>query len=267
MRILEKGFKGAGLKHISKGYISAIELPNVDFDQQKKIVEILDHADVLRQRRKQSLQLIDDFLRATFLDMFGDPLVKRNKFKTVPLGSMVDFIGGGTPSREIAEYWQGKNKWASSKDMKGLILKDAQERISDNAIKESATKLVKPGTLLVVVKSKILMRYLPVLITESEVCFNQDIKGMAPNKEINPWYLLFHMRIGQDALLQVARGANTEGLTLDHLRNYKLILAPRDIQEQFSAIAKKTVTMIGNMQESQTELDNYFNALTQRYFG
>ena len=241
-----------------------IFLPEIK--EQNRIVDILDVADALRQKRKQSLQLLDDFLRATFLDMFGDPLAKRNKFKTVPLGSMVDFIGGGTPSRKISEYWQGKHKWASSKDMKGLILKDTQERISDNAVKESVTKLVNPGTLLVVVKSKILLRYLPVLISESEVCFNQDIKGMVPNKDIDSWYLLFHMRIGQDALLQIARGANTEGLTLDHLRNYKLILAPKDIQEQFSVIAKKTVTMIENMQKSQNELDNQFNALTQRYF-
>ncbi|MEK6564077.1 MAG: restriction endonuclease subunit S [Candidatus Omnitrophota bacterium] len=262
----DKYCSGATQKAINNGAFAKLQVPSYSLDEQKRIANILDQADALCQKRKQSLQLIDDFLRATFLDMFGDPLAKKNKFKTAPLGSMVDFIGGGTPSREIAEYWQGKNKWASSKDMKGLILKDTQERVSDKAIKASATKLVKPGTLLVVVKSKILMRYLPVLITESEVCFNQDIKGMVPNKEINPWYLLFHMRIGQDALLQIARGANTEGLTLDHLRNYKLILAPKDIQEQFFVIAKKTVTMIEIMQESQTELDNQFNALTQRYF-
>ena len=42
-------------------------------DEQKKIAKILDRADALRQKRKQSLQLLEDSLRATFYEMFGNP--------------------------------------------------------------------------------------------------------------------------------------------------------------------------------------------------
>ncbi len=236
------------------------------YSDQEKIAGVLDLADGLRQKRKKSLQLLDDLVRAEFIEMFGDPLSKKPKFPVVRLGDVVGFCGGGTPSRAIPEYYQGQHKWASSKDMKGLILRDTQERVSEKAIEKCATKLVKAGTLLIVVKSKILMRYLPVMITGTEVCFNQDIKGITPSKDVNPWYLLFHLRIGQDALLRVARGANTEGLTLDHLREYELIRAPKDLQDRFSGIAQKAVALSEKMQDGQAALDNQFNALMQRYF-
>jgi type I restriction enzyme, S subunit len=36
----------------------------------------------------------------------------------VPLGEVVDFIGGGTPSRDVNHYWNGEIPWASVKDFK-----------------------------------------------------------------------------------------------------------------------------------------------------
>ena len=257
---------GATQKAINNAAFYELRVPKVSLDKQAEIAGIFDLVERLGQERKKALQLINDFIRATFLEMFGDPLSKKPKFPVVRLGDVVDFCGGGTPSRAIPEYYQGKHKWASSKDMKGLILRDTQERVSEKAIEKCATKLVKAGTLLIVVKSKILMRYLPVMIAGTEVCFNQDIKGISPSKEVNPWYLLFHLRIGQNALLRVARGANTEGLTLDHLREYDLIKAPKDLQDKFSGIAQKAVALSEKMQEGQSALNNQFNALTQKYF-
>ena len=262
----DKYCSGATQKAINNTAFGRLQVPRYSLEEQKQIARLLDQADVLCQKRKQSLQLLDDFLRATFLDMFGDPLAQKKNYKVIKLGSVAQFIGGGTPSRKIPTYFKGNNLWATSKDMKGIVLVDTQERISDEAIAESSTKKVTAGTVLVVVKSKILLRYLPVLIANREICFNQDIKGIIPNEDVDPWYLLFHLRIGQNALLQIARGVNTEGLTLDHLKNYDLILAPINKQKQFSKIAKSYIKMIEKMNQSKMQLDNQFNALMQKYF-
>src|SRR5690606_13505767 len=42
--------------------------------EQKRIAAILDKADAIRRKRQQAIQLADDFLRAVFLNMFGDPV-------------------------------------------------------------------------------------------------------------------------------------------------------------------------------------------------
>lgn len=47
-------------------------VPVPPLPEQKRIAAILDKADAIRRKRQQAIQLADDFLRAVFLDMFGD---------------------------------------------------------------------------------------------------------------------------------------------------------------------------------------------------
>ena len=42
------------------------------------------------------------------------------------LGDVVDFLSGGTPSKENATFWNGSVPWVSAKDMKRLFLDDAE---------------------------------------------------------------------------------------------------------------------------------------------
>ncbi|MEM8522282.1 restriction endonuclease subunit S [Flavobacterium sp. PL12] len=73
MHILENGFKGAGLKHISKDYLENIEIPLPPLQTQQKIAAILDKADESRQYNKQLIEKYEDLTQILFLDMFGDP--------------------------------------------------------------------------------------------------------------------------------------------------------------------------------------------------
>ena len=78
IHILENGFKGAGLKHISKDYLQNIEIPLPPLPTQQKIAKILDKTDELRQYNQQLITKYDALTQSLFLDMFGDP-VKNEK--------------------------------------------------------------------------------------------------------------------------------------------------------------------------------------------
>jgi type I restriction enzyme S subunit len=64
--------KGATRAKLTKGDASLIPIPLPPLPEQKRIAAILDKADAIRRKRQQAIQLADDFLRAVFLDMFGD---------------------------------------------------------------------------------------------------------------------------------------------------------------------------------------------------
>lgn len=66
--------------------IEQISVPLPPLDEQKRIAGILDKADAIRRKRAESLKLLDDLLRATFLDMFGDPAVNPKNWPQVNLG-------------------------------------------------------------------------------------------------------------------------------------------------------------------------------------
>ncbi|CAH1560017.1 restriction endonuclease subunit S [Vibrio rotiferianus] len=60
---------------VNKSNFSQFEIPLPPLDEQKRIAAILDKADAIRQKRKQAIDLADEFLRSAFLDMFGDPVM------------------------------------------------------------------------------------------------------------------------------------------------------------------------------------------------
>lgn len=65
---------GAAIKNVaSVSILKEIEIPLPPLAEQKRIAAILDKADAIRQKRKQAIELADEFLRSVFLDMFGDP--------------------------------------------------------------------------------------------------------------------------------------------------------------------------------------------------
>jgi len=67
-----------------------LEIPLPPLPEQKRIAAILDKTDAIRRKRQQAIQLADDFLRAVFLDMFGDPVTNPKGWNVVELSTLVD---------------------------------------------------------------------------------------------------------------------------------------------------------------------------------
>ena len=98
----------AGQKRVPTAFLSDFEIALPRFEEQKRIAAILDKADSLRRKRAQAIALADDFLRATFLDMFGDPVTNPKGWPVKPLGTLIEKIKSGwsAPSTD-AEYIEG----------------------------------------------------------------------------------------------------------------------------------------------------------------
>ena len=86
--------KGATVKGITLDFLRELEVPVPPIDEQKRIATILDKADAIRRKRQQAIQLADEFLRAVFLDMFGDPVTNPKEFKKGPITELADVITG-----------------------------------------------------------------------------------------------------------------------------------------------------------------------------
>ena len=113
---------GGAQPNISQGIIKDTEIPLPPLAEQKRIAAILDKADSLRRKNQQAIQLADQFLRAVFLDLFGDPVTnpKRWEVKTLkeishiqigPFGTQLhkeDYIEGGIPLVNPTHIVNGK---------------------------------------------------------------------------------------------------------------------------------------------------------------
>jgi len=68
------------------------------------------------------------------------------------LGRIFDIAIGGTPSRSNPDYWDSdkrtNNRWLSIRDLKGRMISDTSEYLSDKGVKNSNVKLVPKGTVI-----------------------------------------------------------------------------------------------------------------------
>ena len=74
--------------------IENLFIPDVSIEEQRRVVAILDKADGIRRKREQALALADDFLHATFLDMFGDPVANPKGWPKTTIGEVVKLSSG-----------------------------------------------------------------------------------------------------------------------------------------------------------------------------
>jgi type I restriction enzyme S subunit len=115
---------GGSLLRARPAQVADIEILIPPIPEQQRIALQLEHADRLRRTRRYALQMCDELLPAAFLEMFGD---RFNKRLIRRFGNLVKITGGGTPSRDHLEYFEGKIPWFTAKDMHGEYIWDTQE--------------------------------------------------------------------------------------------------------------------------------------------
>ncbi|MEV3843842.1 MULTISPECIES: restriction endonuclease subunit S [Aeromonas] len=140
------------------------------------------------------------------------------------------FSGGGTPTKDNLAYWGGNIPWISPKDMKSQVVTDSIDKITAVAVAESSTKLVPEGALLMVVRSGILQRTIPVAINTVPVTLNQDMKALRFKSKDKACFFLYYIQGLESQLLLewCKQGATVESIEHELLANARYPLPPND---------------------------------------
>ena len=151
--------------------------------------------------------------------------------------------GGGTPSMANTSFWiNGTIYWASSGDIKTKMLSKTASMITKIAVKQSSTNLIQEGAILIVTRSGILRRYLPVAKNTVPIAINQDIKVLIPNNQVSADYLLQVLsKQGPDILSTCMKaGTTVESVEYTWLKKYQ-IPVPSPSEQQAIATALSDV--------------------------
>lgn len=180
------------------------------------------------------------------------------------LSALGDWLGGGTPSKAVREYWEsGTIHWVSPKDMKRPLIDSAQDQITVKAVKESTTNLIPPDSVLMVIRSGILEHSFPVAVNTIPVAINQDLKAWTPWEGIDPTYTAYFLKSCAQRILETCSkdGTTVSSIDFDRLSVYDLAVAPRaeqarivsKVDELFSRIEKGE----GALERVQKLVDRY----------
>jgi type I restriction enzyme S subunit len=168
----------------------------------------------------------------------------------VALGSLGEIIGGSTPSKSKAEFWNGTFPWVSPKDMKIPLIHNSQDRITEKALQETSLKTVPAQSLLMVVRGMILAHSFPVAITGRPVTINQDMKALVPQKEISA-YLLMYLQASEPLIVGLVERSShgTCKLISEKLWSHVIRLPPLGEQERIVQKVDELMALCDQLKE------------------
>lgn len=241
---------GAMYPAVSDSQVLDQLLPFPPLPEQHRIVDLLSRAEGIVRLRREAEKKAAEMIPALFFDMFGDPTANPKGWPIRPLGELVAFMSGGTPSKAREDFWEGDLPWVSPKDMKRMAITDAIDHVNRKILTETNIKIVPVGSLLIVVRGMILIHTVPVAVSRAPLTINQDMKALTPKIDTDSTYLLWLMKVSQPQLLNLVSTAahGTKKLETRRLEAFPIPLPPLEAQAAFA----NQVAQIESIQTQQS---------------
>ena len=157
------------------------------------------------------------------------------------------FSSGKTPSMENPAFWGGNVPWVSAKDMKKPTICDSEMHITNHAAETMRKYPV--GTLLLVARSGILKRLLPLCVLGTESTINQDIKAFSLyNNDLSEWLYYAIKAFEPYILKELVKSVTTvESLKFDEFQKLLIPVPPVSEQKRIIDAVKYSISLIAPM--------------------
>jgi type I restriction enzyme, S subunit len=257
--------KGSTLNTAS---LNALKIPFPEtINDQIKIATILKKAENLILLRKESISLLDEFLRSTFSEMFGSTTNNVKNFDVEPLHKFGNIITGNTPPRDNPQNYSSSGiEWIKTDNIESdkMFVTDASEKLSE--IGEQKSRAVKNGALLVACIAGSIESVGRAALTDRRVSFNQQINAIQPFQDVEPYYLYWLFKVSKKYIQNSASKGMKKILTKGDFENIRMIKPRPQIQKTFTRIVEKAEALKKQLQTSLDELYDLYNSLSQRAF-
>ena len=272
--ILENGFKGAGLRHISKGYINNIDIPEISLEDQKRIVKILDRAEDLRQKRKQAIGLLDEYLKSVFLEMFGDPVKNKKGYIIQTINDVAIKEKHGIKAGPFGSSLKKEFYVKSGYKIYGQeqVIKDdfnyGDYYINEERYRSLESCKIQQGDILISLVgtfgkiSVVPEKFEPGII-------NPRLMKITPNQNIIlPLFLkeLLTSQSVQKQIKDVSHGGTMGIVNVGIIKKIKILVPSLDEQKKYIELKEKIESVKQSMLTQSAELETQFQALIQKAF-
>ena len=264
MDVLEAGFKGAGLKHTSKGYIDNIEITKIpSLPSQDKIVNLFDELALRIEKERRQIEKLDELVKARFVEMFENDNMNEKTIEDV-----ASFCSRGKSPKYVTKsklkvinqaciYWDRfkfENVKYNEEDY------DGDRIISNNDLLICSTGT---GTLgrCNIFRAPDDSRYM----ADSHVTIIR-LNGHILPEVFKAW---FERPRTQEKLYSdcVSGSTNQIELSKEKLKNMNILVPPINLQKQFASFAKQVDKSKFAVQKSLEKTQLLFDSLMQEYFG
>ena len=230
-------YRGASLKHPCMKDILKMTISYPSVQEQDKICGQFDVLEQIIEVRKQELQLLDDLIKARFVEMFGDPVSNSNGLPESTLPELGEFGRGISKHRprNDPKLLGGDYPLIQTGDVAnaGLYITSYSSTYSELGLKQS--KMWDNGTLCITIAANIAK----TSILKFDACFPDSIVGFNANEKTNNIFIHYWFSFFQAILESQAPESAQKNINLKTLSELKVIVPVKDKQDKFVEFIKQ----------------------------
>lgn len=145
-----------------------------------------------------------------------------------------DIHSGGTPSTEESSYWGGNIKWLSSGETSQRFISDTVDKITEEGVKNSSTKLAKKNNIVMACAGQGKTRGQTSYLLD-DMYINQSVIALETKTSVLPLYLFYDLSSRYEELRGGSDASSTRGsITTTALKN--LLFKYPDLSTQQSIV-------------------------------
>jgi len=214
---------GSTFASINGNVLRTLEIAVPPLDEQRRIARILSTFQRAKDASARSRDALGEIRRSAVNKLFapaGDWPIRR-------IGDLARTRSGGTPRREIKEYYGGKIPWVKSGEVRDCVITTTEEQLTGAGLKNSNAKLFPAGTLLLAMYGATAGQ---VGILGVEATTNQAVCALTPQAGVSTEFLYFALQEARDRLRSVRFGGAQPNLSQQTIRNFEIAVPDKRTQ-------------------------------------
>lgn len=240
----------SGRQRLSPKEITNVTFPLCQLDGQAKIVSkiefMMNRTESAKRSRNLAAKELERLTVGTLRRTFS-----RVSCESVPLGRVCETTSGGTPSRSRSDYFEGTIPWLKSGELNDSLVTHSEERITEEALKNSSAKVFSKGTLLIALYGATVGK---TGFLGMDSATNQAICGLFPqNGVLDRDYLHWFLMYKRDDFLRMSFGGAQPNISQKLLRETEIPVPSLSIQRRIVLYLSSLQEKLEKLRKLQTE--------------
>jgi type I restriction enzyme S subunit len=262
-------------RSLTKADFLNLEVPFPPLDDQIRVAHLLGKVEGLIAQRKNHLQQLEDLLRSVFLEMFGDPILNPNGFPVKRLsefyvnpkdGTKCGPFGSALKKEELVD--SGVPVWNMDNiATDGQMVLPFRMWITKEKYDDLAAYSVLDGDIIISRAGTVGKMCVARMNGEAAIISTNLIR-LRLGSDLRPLHFVSLMLYckGRVGRLRTGSDGSFTHMNTGVLDSLEFPYPPVELQDRFGAIVEKVEGIKSRYQESLTDLETLYGALSQQAF-
>lgn len=186
------------------------------------------------------------------------------EWRECKLSDVMEIIGGGTPKTSVPEYWNGNIPWLSVADFNNgnRYVYDAEKRITELGLKNSSTKILKKGHLIISARGTVGA----IAQLGRDMAFNQSCYGLTANSLSTNDFLFYLLKQCIVELKQQSNGGVFDTIIRETFDSINISLPPLPEQKTIAEVLSSLDDKIDLLTRQNKTLEDLAQAYFRKWF-